>query len=146
MNKVCFNCPGQRPLRMSVDLGIQVSHARSHDSPENTRDGNQGTAKSSDFVVLKAIDDIHKPRPAPRLPCRMFPPQQCLRNFKGRLDILQEIRHAFSTSSSPGTTSPNRRIPRSFALYGTPGMGKTSIASVNIFPPIFYCSILSSVD
>ena len=88
----------------------------------------QGTTDSS-RDLSPGIKDLLQARPAPKLPCQVLGREEPIQELIGRVEILERIESIFNTTipnpkSSPAATA----TPRSFALFGTPGVGKTRLA------------------
>lgn len=75
------------------------------------------------------MSDFLQERPAPKLPCHMLGPEEPIPEFTGRQEEIKEIEGYLSQPTlSPTSKKAFGNVPRSFALCGSPGIGKSRLA------------------
>jgi hypothetical protein len=88
-----------------------------------------GSTEASSFVMIPTLNNFIQPKPAPKLPCHLMGPETPNRDFLGRQEVLFQIEKALriplANQEKPSVRNPG---PRSFALCGLGGVGKSQVA------------------
>ena len=88
----------------------------------------QGTTRSY-FEVLPTVNGLLEVLTAPQLPCYILGLKEPLNAFMGREDTMIEMEETLAPSVQSPVLGSDRAVPRSFALCGTPGIGKSQLAA-----------------
>ena len=88
-----------------------------------------GSAETAGFEIIPAVCDFAQSRPAPNIPYHLLEPETRNWNFVGRQMVLSQMENTLQRSPANLQNSAFRNYgPKSFALCGFGGVGKSQIA------------------
>ena len=93
-----------------------------------------GSVETASFEMVRTMSDFPQSRPAPKLPYYLLGPETQNRNFFGREEVLSQMEDTLQLSTADFQKSLFRNYgPKSFALCGFGGVGKSQIAVEYVF-------------